>query len=384
MAVNGAGCLVLISRRAESDETRDILGRIEALGARAVHASIDIVDCDAVQHLLVELRSVMPPIAGVMQAATVIDDAMLADLSPSRFDAVMGPKVTGTWNLYDATAEDKLDFMVLFSSIASVYPQPGHGSYAAANAFMDSFARWARGAGRKVTSINWGGWEQIGLARETGTGRSISGYAQQGFGTMSGARAVSALKRAIENDVVQAIASPIDVEQAAEFFGDGRVPPALRRMLAKVSSAKDGDFSTAVQAKLSHSESRTDSLRILQEYLIEELSRVLKMVPERISGDTLFGSIGLDSLMTLELVRRLKTGLGHAIPTTAVFNYPNAALLSREIAKRMQLHPENDAGVGEQSNTNATAARSMAAALVAEDTSDEEALQALMQPAGTR
>jgi len=120
-------------------------------------------------------------------------------------------------------------------------------------------------------------------------------------------------------------------------------------------------------------------LEVLREYLVEELGRVLKLAPERIGGDTLFGSIGLDSLMTLEFVRRLKTGLGVAIPTTAVFNYPTARLLAVEIAKRMQLHPEVSGASGENAGLNPSAATS---ALVADEMSDDEALQALMQTMG--
>jgi acyl carrier protein len=319
-----------------------------------------------------------------MHAATVIDDALVAELSPERFDPVMAPKVTGTWNLYNATAEDKLDFMVLFSSIASVYPQPGQGSYAAANAFMDFFAHWARARGRKVTSINWGGWERIGLARETGTGRSISGYAQQGLATMAGPRALSALKRAMELDLTQTLASPIDVEQAAEFFGAGRVPPVLRRLLAQSHSGRPSAEQTDVQRRLACAGSREESLEVLRGYLGEELGRVLKLAPERIGRDTLFGSIGLDSLMTLEFVRRLKAGLGVAIPTTAVFNYPTTHLLAAEIAKRMQLHPEQS---GPESNGGPEASvktdlHAATSALVDDAMSDDEALQALMQTMG--
>lgn len=384
MAENGAGALVLISRRAESDETRKIIRRIEAFGTRAVHGRTDIVDRNALDVLLAEVRRDMPPIAGIMHAATLIDDALIADLSPERFTAVMGPKVKGTWNLYDATAEDKLDFMVLFSSIAAVYSQPGHGSYAAANAFMDSFARYARANGRKVSSINWGGWNEIGLTREAGTSRSVSGYGLQGFRAMAGAQALSALRRAMETDVVQAIATPLDVEEAIEFHDPHKIPTLLRGLLSETNRTSDQVAQQSpVQQRLNASASLIEATGLLVDYLIEELGKVLKLAPERIGRDTLFGSIGLDSLMTLEFVRRLNSGLRVAIPTATVFNHPTAELLAADIAKRLNLHLVTKSLVDEAQRECADSDLSrLTTSLVSAEMSDDEALQTLMQPTG--
>ncbi len=381
MAENGAGCLVLLSRREEGPETRALMSRIKARGARVGHARTNLVDRDALEALLDTIRAELPPIAGIMHAATVIDDALVADLSPERFPFVMGPKVQGTWNLYAATAEDKLDFMVLFSSIAAVYAQPGHGSYAAANAFLDSFARYARSNGRNVSSINWGGWDGIGLTREAGTARSVSGYGQQGFRAMAGPLALSALKRVLEADLVQAIATPLDLEEAAEFYGSQRTPPVLRTLLSELEGpGRQTAELPAVQTKLAVAASYAESLRILRDYLSEELSRVLKLPPERIGKDTLFGSIGLDSLMTLEFVRRIKTGLGVAVPTTSVYNHPTADLLAADLANRLQLSPESAELPASQPER--TRMRDMATTLVSNEVSDDEAMIALMQPVG--
>ena len=68
-----------------------------------------------------------------------------------RFLPVMVPKITGTWNLHQSTLQEDLDFFVIFSSIGAVHPQPGMGSYAAANAFLDGFAHYRRSLGRPAT-----------------------------------------------------------------------------------------------------------------------------------------------------------------------------------------------------------------------------------------
>ena len=62
----------------------------------------------------------LPPLKGVIHAAGVLDDGLLADQSWERFDTVLAPKVRGAWELHQATRNIELDFFVLYSSAASV------------------------------------------------------------------------------------------------------------------------------------------------------------------------------------------------------------------------------------------------------------------------
>src|SRR6185437_12861338 len=118
-------------------------------------------------------------------------------------------------------------------SIAAVHPQPGMGSYAAANAFLDSFAQYRRAIGKPATSINWGGWDQIGLARAAGTERSLEGYDQQGMRNFSGPEALAALRRTMETNPVQVVAAPFDASRFVEFHGANNVPIAFSNLISK-------------------------------------------------------------------------------------------------------------------------------------------------------
>src|SRR6266571_316995 len=100
----------------------------------------------------------MPPLRGIIHAAGVLDDGVLLEQTPERFERVLAPKVRGSWNLHLLTQEMPLDFFVLFSSAASLLGSPGQGNYAAANAFLDALAHHRRMEGRPGVSINWAGW----------------------------------------------------------------------------------------------------------------------------------------------------------------------------------------------------------------------------------
>src|SRR5439155_831150 len=79
-------------------------------------------------------------------------------------------KVDGLRVLEDLTAGMALDAFVCFASIASVWGSAGQGSYAAANAFEDAWARARRARDLPALSVDWGPW--AGGGGGGGVGRS--------------------------------------------------------------------------------------------------------------------------------------------------------------------------------------------------------------------
>ena len=99
-------------------------------------------------------------IDGVFHAAGVLDDGPLMLKTAERAASVLEAKVRGTLTLEAALRDMPLRCFVLFSSISSIAPPPGQVDYAAANAFLDAFARSRKGP---VTVINWGAWRDVGM-----------------------------------------------------------------------------------------------------------------------------------------------------------------------------------------------------------------------------
>ncbi|HEY1768311.1 MAG TPA: SDR family NAD(P)-dependent oxidoreductase [Terracidiphilus sp.] len=383
MAENGAGHLVLVSRRTAGPAENEVLRRVRAKGAIVEHHRTDILDLSQVRQLVSEISRTMPPLRGLMHAAAVIDDALLTSLAPDRFDAVFGPKIRGTWHLHQATLGLPLDFFMMFSSIASVLPQPGHGSYSAANSFMDAFAGYRRGLGMPASAINWAGWLGLGLARETGTSRTIEAYEAEGFGSFERDEALYLLGQALRADPVQALAARIDADKLISTH-EG-VPPLFREVAsldprspsAKTSFAGGESFLDELHAAATYAE----KLLKLETLLRAEVSRVLKLAPERIGANQPFGQMGIDSLMALEFIRRVNGALGLALPATAVFNYPSINALAIQIAQRLGVIPaaapappspgRHAEGFGRQADFEAD---------VLQELSESDALRALMEP----
>ena len=81
------------------------------------------------------------PINGIIHAAGVLDDAPMLQKDRTSAARVLAPKVRGTLVLDSVFQQDSIDFFVLMSSVSSHLAPAGQMDYAAANAFLDAFAR---------------------------------------------------------------------------------------------------------------------------------------------------------------------------------------------------------------------------------------------------
>jgi NADPH:quinone reductase-like Zn-dependent oxidoreductase/acyl carrier protein len=376
MAENGAGHLVLVSRRKPSTETREVIRRIGELGAVATHIEADVSNEKDVSDLISTVRTQMPQLRGIMHTAAIIDDALIKDLDSQRYEPVMGAKVEGAWNLHSATLDSALDFFVLFSSAAAIYTQPGMGSYAAANAFLDALAHYRRAQGFAAASVNWGGWDGIGLAREAGTKRSLAGFEEQGLRSFSKDKGLHCLREILERNSVQTVVFRFDPGEFAQFHAQSGIPRLFKNLAQGVKSGSiDASQHPAIRESLISVPSMSSRIEVLEAYLQEQLSSVLRCSPDRIDRDRTLGAMGLDSLMALEFVRRLNTGLGIALPATSVFNYPTIKLLAQQIIVKMRLSTDSEPAV-----VSAEKAEHRSSTSMADDLSEEEALRELMYP----
>ena len=157
--------LKLKSQTVEILAAREVRRNIQALeraGAQVRYFALDVRDASAVDAALADVRNQWGPIHGVIHAAGVLADKLIADLAPEQFEAVFSTKVGGLRVLLDATAQDPIAMLCMFSSVAARYGNRGQAAYAMANEVFNRVAHAeARRRGRScvVRSINWGPWE---------------------------------------------------------------------------------------------------------------------------------------------------------------------------------------------------------------------------------
>ena len=140
---------------------------LEALGSEVLTIRADVTDLEEMEGAIAQAESTFGPINGVIHAAGVPGGGVMQRKTRQDVEAILAPKVKGTLVLEAALRKSEPDFLVLCSSLASTIPIVGQVDYAAANAFLDAFARAkTASSGTFVTCINWDAWKDVGMAAE--------------------------------------------------------------------------------------------------------------------------------------------------------------------------------------------------------------------------
>ena len=141
-------------------EIRGTLAAIEAAGGAARYLSVDVTDVDGMAGALAGVREQWGAITGVIHGAGVIADKLIAEKSVKDFDWVFHTKVGGLIALLDATRNDPLRALVMFSSVAARCGNRGQVDYAMANEVLNKVAQAeSMRRGIAVRSLGWGPWE---------------------------------------------------------------------------------------------------------------------------------------------------------------------------------------------------------------------------------
>ncbi|PPQ99823.1 hypothetical protein CVT24_009617 [Panaeolus cyanescens] len=159
-----AGCsrVVFFGRRAESNPA--IQQELATLSPKArtncLYYQVDVCDQDALKQTLAEVKRAYG-VNHIIHTAAVVNDSTIAATKPSDFEAVLRPKVVGSWNLHVVSQDLNLalDSFVLFSSTNVIVGNPGQVAYVSANSFMDSLATYRHNCGLPGASLQLGAWE---------------------------------------------------------------------------------------------------------------------------------------------------------------------------------------------------------------------------------
>ncbi|CAM3145501.1 SDR family NAD(P)-dependent oxidoreductase [Janthinobacterium lividum] len=331
----GARHLVLVGRSTGKGDSDPLLQEIHAAGARTYPLQADIGDrADFVPKLAALLRE-LPPLKGVIHSAGVLDDGVVGQQNWERYQSVFGPKVGGTLHLHLGTRGQPLDFFILYSSAAAILGNPGQANYAAANAFMDSFAWYLRGNGLPGMSINWGGWSQIGIAagythRTAVSKDGLLGFIppEQGaqviahqFASTHTQFAVLPLRR---NTSMVESNMPYLTQLLGDVLQDGHQEVSMPDSLASASHGLADDSGVLASFGRVGGMARHALVKQYVSRVIAVLLNASSTLDDRAS---LF-DLGLDSLLSIDLRLHLEKNLDCSLSSTLLHDYPTIDTLT--------------------------------------------------------
>ena len=303
---NGAKHLVLMGRSgAASPAAQSAVKTLEAAGASVVVAKADVSQALQVTDVLTNIEQSMPPLRGIIHAALVLDDAILLQQNPERFQKVMAPKAIGAWNLHALSFNAPLDFFINFSSFVSLVGNPGQGNYVAASAFLDALAHHRRAMGLPALTVNWGLIADVGyVARDAEVGEHLG---RIGAKPLLSQQALSVLGELLRVEAVQTAVVSMDWQRWCQVHPAGALPRFSHLTGEKAVSPEAGDHKSegdSLRNALMAAES-AERRQLLESRLREQVARVLGTSPAKLDSSKPLTNLGLDSLMAVELSNRI-------------------------------------------------------------------------------
>ena len=316
--------MLLAGRSEPTGAVAEAIAEMTAADVKVVPLRADVSNRAQLQQALQAALVTAPPLRGVIHAAGLLDDGALVQLDGVRLSRVLAPKMHGAWNLHCATQGCPLDFFIMFSSIAPLFGSPGQGNYAAGNAFLDALAHYRRGQGLPALSVNWGPWAEAGMAaRNANSSRMTS----QGILPLASSKAFESLEQLLALNVPQAGVMDIDWVKLGSVYPAGA--PAC-----SASSCRSLPRKLLAMRRFGPTcwpRRRTSARRGWQRYLREQLARVMELEPDKIDANQPLSSLGIDSLMVIELKNMIEASLGITLPIARFLEGPSVAQLATHI-----------------------------------------------------
>ena len=325
----GAKHLVLSARHEPDPSAAAAIKKLRQ-HAEILFVPADIADAAAVTAVVARIGAAMPPLKGVIHAAAVFEDALLANAGWDLFERVLRPKLAGAWHLHQATMRLELDFFVLFSSVLSLWGAAGQGAYAAANSFLDALALYRRAQGSPAIVFNWGPWEDAG---RWGTVAAAL-WKQRGTAALPAGTYLKILLAHLRAGPAQVVASDTSWP---DFLGQFAALPALYRELAPAATPA-ANLGAPVDTR------QRDARQKAEDAIAAQAAQVLGL-DAPVDTTRPLNELGLDSLLAVTLANRLRRAFDRALPTAILLKGPSVRELVDELYPEAAARsPEVEAG----------------------------------------
>lgn len=320
MVDHGARHLLILSR---SGRTDPFVTGLQKRGCVVRIHSCDVADESQLHAVLQQCHEDnMPPIRGIIQAAMVLKDALVSQMTADDFHVALRPKVQGSWNLHKIASE--VDFFIMLSSLVGVMGGAGQANYAAAGAFQDALAQHRVAQGKPAVTIDLGMVKSIGYVAETDPAVAER-LARIGYQPMHEEEVLAVLERAMSpssssappssNPTIPASPAVIvtgintgpgphftnaDWMQEARFAGIKYRDPLKDDRGGALSSSQPAD-EDSVRARLSRASTEEEATALVVQVMGHRLVTMFGLTESEMSATQTLSSVGVDSLVAIEL-----------------------------------------------------------------------------------
>ncbi|MCO5230004.1 MAG: type I polyketide synthase [Chitinophagales bacterium] len=346
LASKGVKNIALVSRSGMKPETQPVVDKLRAQGVKVEVFSSDISHPDSLAKLVMEVETIMPTIKGVVHAAGVLDDGAFLNLTAEQFNKVLAPKINGAWNLHQYFFNRSLESFVLFSSGASILGTAGQANYTAANMALDQLAQYRKSLGQAALSINFGNIGEIGLAAaDVKRGQRL---ADQGMGIIFPDQLPEYFDNLFDLPGAQYMLMNINFNQWAQtnsgIIGNTFYSKVLKDIPQKLE--------VNTPTEISKYSNKAGAIRYYKSKVKEIVSLITKIPASKIKEDATFKSMGIDSLMAVQLKNKLQEESGLDLTVSSIWAYPTVEKYAEYLSDNIFI--DNDSTLEEGSSDSNT------------------------------
>jgi acyl transferase domain-containing protein len=305
----------------------------ESRGVDVALKYVDVSDPSAVTHLLQDLVSKEgPKLRGIVHAAGTYDAVHVQDMAGGVFMRMMRPKYVPLFAIEQCVSTAELDFVVLFSSAASIISSPRLGHYAAANAFLDGFATRLQSKGVRALSLNWGLWSDVGLIERITS--SASPARLHGMQSIPPGVGADLFEHFLTDGAVQVLVWPTPWEEWARTY------PSLTRvqLLSEYVRPESAVPAAASDGSLRERFSRSPPAEresIVRSFLRSRLESALQLSIGASEENSSLEGLGFDSLLAAEFATHVRDAFGLDVSALGLLSGATLATATSNVLKTL-------------------------------------------------
>ncbi|MFY0728116.1 SDR family NAD(P)-dependent oxidoreductase [Pseudomonas sp. NFX15] len=355
----GARHLVLLGRRgAATEEAQPALAEWREQGISVQALACDITDRAQLRSALASIEASVKPLRGIVHAATVFDDGLIRNLSQEQLQRVLEPKAKGAQYLHELTSHLALDFFVLFSSATTLFGNPGQANYVAANHWLEALARHRLLQGLPATAVLWGAIDDAGfLARNQDIKDALQ--SRMGGAALQSQAALDTLEQLLLQRRSGLGVLELDWKALSRFLPAAGAPKFTE--LARLHSGEQDEERDSDDIQRLLLEMNDQELtELFAEMLKQEISEILRIPASKLDSSRPLQELGLDSLMSVELVVAVEERFGIRLPVMELSETSSIAKLTVRILELLRSQHDSDAEPASEDNLQALTADALA------------------------
>ncbi|MBG6133277.1 polyketide synthase PksN [Aquimarina sp. EL_43] len=320
---------IIVTGRFElTEEKQIILNELHSGTGQVEYQQLDLNSLKQVEKLIATIKKENGKLNGIIHSAGMISDNFILKKTNDEFCKVLAPKVTGTYNLDQASKDIDLDFLVLFSSLSGAMGNLGQSDYATANAFMDQFARYRNQlVDQKLRqghtlSINWPLWESGNLSIAQKNIEML--WQETGISPMQTSSGIQTLYRSMTLQGNQVLVMEGNVKKMRSIL--------LSNQTHKVEQLSDVASNQNVESSKTATVDSNTLLDNTINYLRKLFAEVLKIKTQELDPKAPLENYGIDSILAMRLTNILEKTFG-SLSKTLFFEYQTIKSLAEFFAK---------------------------------------------------